>query len=133
MKKRIIVWFLLAAMLLSLFACSVKKSVADGTYTVNVTLEGGTGKARIESPAELSVKDGKMTLTVVWSSDKYDYMIVGGERYEPTYADGHSVFAVPVASLEEPLQVIADTTAMSTPHEIEYVITFDAASLTPAS
>ena len=31
------------------------------------------------------------------------------------------------------LTVIGDTTAMSTPHEIDYTLTFDSASLEPAS
>ena len=39
------------------------------------------------------------------------------------------MFTVPVASLEEPFPVVADTVAMSTPHEIEYTSTFETASL----
>ena len=134
MKKRGIVWLLIAVMLVCAVACGAKQTtVKDGAYTVAVTLEGGTGKAKIESPAALTVRDGKMTLTVRWSSDKYDYMLVGGEKLLPEYIDGHSVFTVPVDSLDKPLSAVADTTAMSTPHEIEYTITFDMASLAPAS
>lgn len=135
--KKVFVWLLLAMLLVSAFACKapeqMEAAIADGNYRVAVTLEGGTGKAKIESPAELVVKDGKMTLSVVWSSDKYDYMIVDGTKYTPEYIDGHSVFEIPVASLETPLSVVADTTAMSAPHEIEYTIAFDAATLAPAS
>ena len=61
--------------------------------------------------------------------DTCDYMKVDGARYDAVIEDGHSVFTVPVASLEEPLPVVADTVAMSTPHEIEYTITFDTATL----
>ena len=57
---------------------------ADGTYTCEVTLEGGSGRATVESPAALTVADGKMTATIVWSSPNYDYMIVDGEKYLPT-------------------------------------------------
>ncbi len=125
---------LLTAMLFTVVACGAKNALsADGNYTVAVTLEGGSGKAKIESPAALSVADGKMMLTVKWSSDKYDYMIVNGTKFTPEYIDGHSVFSIPVDTLETPLAVTADTTAMSTPHEIDYTVTFDAASLTPAS
>ena len=128
--KRIIVWMLLAAMLSALCACGAKQAaVSDGAYTVNVTLEGGSGRASIESPAALSVKDGSMTLTVRWSSDRYDYMLVGGEKLLPEYIDGHSVFAVPVKTLDKPLSVTADTTAMSKPHEIEYTLYFDSTSI----
>ena len=102
---------------------------ADGEYSVSVTLEGGSGRATVESPAALTVADGKMTATIVWSSPNYDYMIVDGEKYLPTNTEGNSTFEIPVAALDTPLAVTADTVAMSTPHEIEYTLTFDSASL----
>ena len=101
----------------------------DGTYTCEVTLEGGSGRATVESPAALTVADGKMTATIVWSSPNYDYMLVDGEKYLPTNTDGNSTFEIPVAALDTALDVTADTVAMSTPHEIEYTLTFDSASL----
>ena len=97
---------------------------ADGSYTCEVTLEGGSGRATVESPAALTVADGKMTAAIVWSSPNYDYMIVDGEKYLPTNTDGNSTFEIPVAALGTPLAVTADTVAMSTPHEIEYTLTF---------
>ena len=102
---------------------------ADGSYTCEVTLEGGSGRATVESPAALTVADGKMTATIVWSSPNYDYMIVDGEKYLPTNTEGNSTFEIPVAALDTALDVTADTVAMSTPHEIEYTLTFDSASL----
>ena len=102
---------------------------ADGTYTCEVTLEGGSGRATVESPAALTVADGKMAATIVWSSPNYDYMIVDGEKYLPTNTEGNSTFEIPVAALDTALDVTADTVAMSTPHEIEYTLTFDSTSL----
>ena len=102
---------------------------ADGTYTCDVTLEGGSGRATVESPAALTVADGKMTATIVWSSPNYDYMLMDGEKYLPTNTEGNSTFEIPVAALDTALDVTADTVAMSTPHEIEYTLTFDSASL----
>ena len=102
---------------------------ADGTYTCEVTLEGGSGRATVESPAALTVADGKMTATIVWSSPNYDYMIVDGEKYLPTNTEGNSTFEIPVAALDTALEVTADTVAMSQPHEIEYTLTFASASL----
>ena len=102
---------------------------ADGTYTCDVTLEGGSGRATVESPAALTVADGKMTATIVWSSPNYDYMIVDGEKYLPTNTEGNSTFEIPVAALDTALNMTADTVAMSTPHEIEYTLTFASASL----
>ena len=97
---------------------------ADGTYTCDVTLEGGSGRATVESPAALTVADGRMTATIVWSSPNYDYMLVDGEKYLPTNTEGNSTFEIPVAALGTPLAVTADTVAMSKPHEIEYTLTF---------
>ena len=97
---------------------------ADGNYTAAVVLEGGSGRATVESPAALTVADGKMTATIVWSSPNYDYMIVDGEKYLPTNTEGNSTFEIPVAALDTPLTVTADTVAMSKPHEIEYTLTF---------
>ena len=102
---------------------------ADGSYTCEVTLEGGSGRATVESPAALTVADGKMTATLVWSSPNYDYMIVDGEKYLPTNTEGNSTFEIPAAALDTALTVTADTVAMSTPHEIEYTLTFAADSL----
>lgn len=103
--------------------------LADGEHTVEVALEGGTGKASVDSPAVIR-KDGDDIIAVIkWSSPYYDYMIVDGQRYEPVNTDGNSVFEIPVASLDSPLEVIADTTAMSEPHEIEYTLSFDPASI----
>ena len=102
---------------------------ADGSYTCEVTLEGGSGRATVESPAALTVADGKMTAAIVWSSPNYDYMIVDGEKYLPTNTEGNSTFEIPVAALDTALTVTADTIAMSTPHEIEYTLTFAADSL----
>ncbi len=102
---------------------------ADGSYTCEVTLEGGSGRATVESPAALTVADGKMTAAIMWSSPNYDYMIVDGEKYLPTNTEGNSTFEIPVAALDTALTVTADTVAMSTPHEIEYTLTFAADSL----
>ena len=69
-----------------------------------------------------------MTAQIVWSSSHYDYMLVDGERYDALSNEDGSTFEVPVSALDTPLAVIGDTTAMSTPHEIEYTLTFDASS-----
>ena len=103
--------------------------IADGEHTIEVALEGGTGKASIESPAVIRKSGDEIVAVITWSSPYYDYMIVDGQRYEPVNTEGNSVFEIPVPTLDSPLEVIADTTAMSEPHEIEYTITFDPASI----
>ena len=106
--------------------------LADGSYTVEIAFAGGSGKSHIESPAALTVKDGAATATVVWSSSKYDYMIVDGAKYDLLTTEPGSTFEIPVAAFDTDLTVIGDTTAMSTPHEIEYTLNFSSESLTPA-
>lgn len=103
--------------------------LADGNYTVEVAMEGGSGRATIESPAALSVEDGQAMAQITWSSNHYDYMIVGGEKYLPVSIDEHSVFEIPVEVFDEGIDVIGDTTAMSTPHEVEYTLTFASDSI----
>ena len=99
-------------------------TLEDGTYTMDITFEGGSGRASIESPVTINVQGGKVTADIQWSSPNYDYMIVDGEKYLPVNTEGNSVFQIPVTAFDEPLTVIGDTVAMSTPHEIEYTITF---------
>ena len=113
-------------------AAAAVEPPADGSYTCAVTLEGGSGRATVESPAALTVADGVMTATIVWSSPNYDYMLVDGEKYLPVNTDGNSTFEIPVAALDTALAVTADTVAMSTPHEIDYTLTFDSATLAAA-
>ena len=96
----------------------------DGNYTMDVTFEGGSGKAYIESPTAVTVAGDQITATVTWSSPNYDYMIVDGEKYLPVNTEGNSVFEIPVAAFDTPVTVIGDTVAMSKPHEIEYTLTF---------
>ena len=102
----------------------------DGEYSIQVDLEGGSGKASVTSPTILTVEDGKAYAQIQWSSSNYDYMIVDGEKYLPTNEEGmNSVFEIPVLSMDETMPVIADTTAMGAPHEIDYNLTFYADSI----
>ena len=105
-------------------------NLKDGEYTAEVTMEGGSGRATIDSPTDISVKDGKVTAEIKWSSSHYDYMLVDGEKFLPVNTEGNSVFEVPVAEFDKPMTVMADTTAMSVPHEIEYTLTFASDTVT---
>ncbi|MCR5089655.1 MAG: hypothetical protein K6C08_09100 [Oscillospiraceae bacterium] len=98
-------------------------ALEDGEYLAEVTLGGGSGKASLQSPAMLIAEDGEVLAELVWSSPNYDYMIVGNEKYLPVNTEGNSVFLIPVLCFDHPVSVIADTVAMSTPHEICYTVT----------
>lgn len=104
-------------------------SLQDGTYQVEVTLEGGSGRAYIESPTQITVKNGEITAKIVFSSEYYDYVLVDGKKYEPVNETGNSAFEIPVPAFDYALPVVADTVAMSEAHEIEYTITFHSDSI----
>lgn len=104
----------------------------DGTYQMEVELLGGSGRASVASPAKVEIKDGKAVATLEWSSPNYDYMVVDGEKYLPVNTEGNSVFQIPVEAFDQDIAVIADTVAMSTPHEIEYTLNFHAGNAVTA-
>ncbi len=107
------------------YADAAATTLADGTYEASASLEGGSGRAGIASPVTLSVRDGRVAATVTWSSPNYDYMVVANKTYLPTNQTGNSTFVIPVLALDEPFEVVGDTTAMSQPHEIRYRLTID--------
>ena len=103
----------------------METDLADGEYSIQVDLEGGSGKASVTSPTLMIVKDGQMYARLQWSSSNYDYMIVNGEKILNESEEGrNSVFTVPITVLDDKMEVIADTLAMGAPHEIDYTLTF---------
>ena len=115
------------------FITAESLGLRDGDYTVEVRLAGGSGRASVASPAKLAVRDGGCTAEIIWGSKNYDYMRVGEEKLLPMEDGEFSVFLVPVLYFDRPMPVVADTVAMSEPHEIAYTLYFDAASLEQAS
>lgn len=115
--------FLLSVCLHPLFV-QAAVDLPDGSYEVEVELQGGSGRASVTSPAKLTVQQKQAVAEIEWSSPYYDYMIVDDVTYQPVNTEGNSVFEIPVEQLGEPVSVVADTTAMSVPHEISYTLTF---------
>lgn len=111
------------------------KQIKDGTYSIELTFAGGSGKSKVVSPATVTVAGSKVTATIEWNSPNYDYMIVAGEKYLPVNADtakadGKTVFEIPVV-FDETMNVIGDTIAMSKAHEIEYTLVFHSNTIKP--
>lgn len=99
--------------------------LADGEYAVSVDLVGGSGKASVVTPTVMTVRDGRAYATIEWSSANYDYMVVGTQTYYNTSPpEVNSVFEIPIGCWDEEMPVIGDTTAMGTPHEVGYTLTF---------
>lgn len=112
---------------------------ADGTFKIDVATNGGSGRARVLSPAELALSGGKASVKIVWPSANYDYMIFGGKKYLNENPGGKSSFTLPVSlsstqiknleggnidKVSFTLKARADTTAMGRPHEINYELVF---------
>ena len=133
MKKMRIFTCLLCLLLLAAPVCAAaENTLADGVYYVDAALSGGSGKANVQSPAEITVIGGEITAKVVMSSPHYDYMEVGGVRYLPVNEEGNSTFLIPV-TLDEDIPVSAETLAMSQPHVIDYTLRFDGATVRAVS
>lgn len=127
MRKHIAGFLGLLLLMLSFFGCG-QKEITDGVYTAEVTLTGGSGRATVESPAQIVIAEGKTTATIIWSSPFYEYMLVDGTRYEPVQEDGNSTFEIPVV-LDADMSVSASTIAMSQPHLVDYTLHFDSKTL----
>ncbi len=125
MKKCFAALLVLLALLTPVLAAQAPD---DGAYTVELTMAGGTGKASIASPVEITVSGGEITATLIWSSSNYDRMTVDGVYYYPTATEGGSTFTIPIA-LDTLMEISAETIAMSQPHDIAYTLYFDSATL----
>lgn len=99
-------------------------NLEDGVYSVETLLTGGSGRADIISPAMLTIKDKKAMVKIEWSSSNYDYMKVDEQIYYPVNTSSNSIFELPVTVFDWKIPVIANTTAMSEPHEVEYTLLF---------
>lgn len=104
---------------------AVAVDLPDGEYSIEVNMTGGSGRASVSSPTWLIVKEGHAYARLLWSSSYYDYMIVDEQRYDNLTNDGsNSTFVIPITKMDDEIDVIADTTAMGDPVEIEYHLTF---------
>lgn len=101
---------------------AAEAALPDGVYTADFNTDSSMFHANESC-------DGKGTLTV---ADGQMTMLIDGEKYLPINTEGNSTFEIPVAALDTALAVTADTVAMSTPHEIDYTLTFASATLAAA-
>ncbi len=103
-------------------AQAAQTELADGDYQPDsFTFEGGTGRLSIEC-SRITVQEGRAEAYLHFSSSHISYVKVNDMQYDPAeQSDSGTEFFIPVV-LNEKQKIIACTTAMSTPHEIEYVI-----------
>ena len=130
MKRIIAVLFSLLFFCSLLTACGTEEiagELMDGKYTIEVNLSGGSGRASVDSPAEIVVDGENISATIVWGSPFYEYMLVDGVQYAPVQTEGNSTFEIPIV-LDEDIAVSASTIAMSEPHLVEYTLYFDSST-----
>ena len=119
-----------ALALIALFLCltlaagvagAAEAALKEGTYPPDgFSFSGGTGKVRITCP-EIEVSGGTVTATLVFSSPNYPKLVSEGVAYTAVHEGDTSVFRIP-ARVNADMTVVGTTTAMSTPHDIEYVM-----------
>ncbi len=104
-----------AVLLLSLFF----KEPASGSFSpAFFSFSGGSGRVSI-SCKEVILDKGKSEALISFSSPNYSYVKVDDRVYEGSYTEKSSSFLIP-AVLDSEFTIKGCTTAMSTPHEIEY-------------
>ena len=84
------------------------------------SFEGGTGRVSI-SCSGITYTEGVPYATIVFGSESYSYIKIGGEQYDCEHEDGTSFTSIPV-TLNANNTIQALTTRMSEAHEIEYEI-----------
>lgn len=103
----------LALALLCLSALA--ESAPDG-----FTFSGGSGKVTISCDA-IWEEDGRTMARIVFSSPNYPTLQSEGVSYEAAHEGKTSIFVIPV-TVNQDMEIIGTTTAMSTPHDITYTI-----------
>jgi len=86
-----------------------------------ITLTGGTGKSTVKTAEVFTDLNGKNMAIVTWSSKSLDWMEVDGVQYSLISSGGNCKFVIPV-ELGKDMAVSVQTSAMSTPHVIEYTL-----------
>ena len=100
----------------------------DGGYSANVVLTGA-GRAKLASPARLTVKDGECRAWIVFSTSKIDYLLLDGEKILPAATEGGAAFDIPVEVFDRKISVIADSTAIQPSTEVPYSLVFSSDGL----
>ncbi|MDO4732233.1 MAG: hypothetical protein Q4B50_01770 [Bacillota bacterium] len=126
--KRTIATLLSCLLICIFFTACGEKELTDGKYTIEVTLSGGSGRASVESPAEITVQGKRITALLVWSSPFYEYMLIDGVQYDPIQTEGNSTFEIPIL-MDEDMAISASTIAMSEAHLVEYTLHFDSSTI----
>ncbi len=117
--KRVIVISLITICLL--LASCVHAAIKDGVYTPSsFSWSGGSGRVELTC-GEVRISEGEAVAEITFSSPNYEYVRVTEDHISGVYTEDTSTFLVPV-KLDQDMEIIGCTSAMSTPHEITYTL-----------
>ena len=131
--RRLAVTAVLAVFVMASAIPSLAATYQDGTYSVPVSLsEGRMSHNAIVSPCSVTISGGQIYATIVFkrvSDDgipQYSYFTTtAGTVYPQQYGAHAQIFnSAPLPSLGS-VNVTMETTAMSTPHTLNYTFYFD--------
>ncbi len=121
MHKRNILYAIITAALSAavlLLSCFFKEPASGSFSPASFSFSGGSGRVSI-SCEKVILDNGKREALISFSSPNYSYVKVDNRVYEGSYTEKSSTFLIP-AVLDSEFAIKGCTTAMSTPHEIEY-------------
>ncbi len=96
-------------------------ALADGEYAPDgFSFSGGSGRVTI-SCERVTVLGGEAVATIVFDSPNYTAVAVGGLSYDGISTEDSTSFEIPIP-LNEDVEIVATTTAMSAPHDVAYTI-----------
>lgn len=122
MMKRRIFAFILALLLAGL--CALAEAAPDG-----FTFSGGSGRVTITCDA-IWEADGQTMARIAFSSPNYPTLQSGGVTYAARHEGKTSIFEIPV-TLNQDMEIVGTTTAMSQPHDITYTIRISVGEAVP--
>lgn len=124
MNRKFFSAVLIFSLTCSVFSGCKGKSSAENISEVEISLKGGSGRTRVLSPCKVFYRNKQLFVQIVFNSSNFDYVIADGKKYLNEEKSGNSTFTVPVNNLADDFVLVADTTAMSVPHEIKYTVSF---------
>ena len=135
LKKALSIGVILALMLCCLLASPVKAFAAyqDGTYSVPVACEGGSGRGGVRQASVTVIGGSVSSVALTMSSPYYTYCydpVTGAQIFAPAGMD-NSVFYINYPGTV--FSFTACTEAMQDPHEVNYTVSLDISGIPQAS
>ena len=110
---------------------ALAESAPAETAPDGFSFSGGSGRVTISCPA-IWESEGRTMARIVFSSPNYPTLQSEGVAYAATHEGKTSVFEIPV-TLNQDMEVVGTTTAMSQPHDVTYTIRVSVGEAAPVA